>query len=111
MQVVHGVEVYGMDVDTRSGCEHYRSPLDIVALAFPCCNRFYACPECHDAVADHEATVWERAHFETRAILCGACGQRMSIRAYLAEGDACSSCGAAFNPGCRLHHHLYFALV
>jgi len=33
----------------------------------------------------------------------------MSIRAYLGCGDdACPTCRASFNPGCRHHHHFYF---
>lgn len=103
---VHGVEVYGLEVGERSECAHWHSERDIVAIRFPCCDRYYACHECHDT--DHEPQRWRRDQFEKLAILCGACGHEMSISDYFGCGDRCLKCQADFNPGCRLHHHLYF---
>ena len=59
---------------------------------------------------DHAAEVWPQDRFEEDgAVLCGACGEDMTVKAYSACEDRCPSCGASFNPGCRLHKDLYFA--
>ena len=101
-------EVRGLELDPQSRCAHWRSPLDIVALKMRCCGVYYACRDCHDALADHPAQVWPTAERETPAVLCGACGAELSIAAYLACDDRCPACAAPFNPGCKLHRHLYF---
>ena len=41
-----------MDAETR--CVHYRSALDIIAIKMACCGVYYACKDCHAALADHE---------------------------------------------------------
>jgi uncharacterized CHY-type Zn-finger protein len=101
-------EVLGVDVDHQTRCAHWRSPLDIVALKMRCCGRYYACRQCHDALADHPAEVWPRTAWDEPVALCGACGVEMSAAAYTACDDRCPACGAPFNPGCRTHRHLYF---
>jgi uncharacterized CHY-type Zn-finger protein len=106
----HGVAVYGEDVDRETRCAHYGTERDVVAIQFACCERFYPCHACHDAVADHEAAVWPRADFDQPAILCGACGARLAIEGYLACDDACPDCGHAFNPGCADHADRYFSV-
>ena len=105
----HGVRGLGVDAETR--CVHWRSPRDVVAIRMRCCGDYYACKDCHAALAGHAAQVWPRAEWDALAVLCGACGSEMSIRTYLGCGDACPACGAGFNPGCRLHHHFYFELL
>ncbi|WP_299167425.1 CHY zinc finger protein [uncultured Arthrobacter sp.] len=86
---------------------HYRTELDIVAIRFKCCGEFYPCHLCHAETAGHDAVVWPLGERSAQAILCGVCSRTMSIRDYL-EADGCSSCKSPFNPGCRLHRHLYF---
>jgi len=100
--------VFGVDLDGETRCAHWRSPRDVVALKMRCCGNYYACRDCHDALADHPATLWPRAAWNENAALCGVCGEQMSVARYLACEDRCPACGAAFNPGCRLHRHLYF---
>ncbi|WP_327019695.1 CHY zinc finger protein [Arthrobacter sp. Soil782] len=100
-------KVLGHAVDDQTRCVHYRTDLDIVAIRFRCCGEFYPCHLCHAETADHAAEVWPPGEYGTDAILCGVCRCTMSIRDYL-EADGCSSCSAPFNPGCRLHKHLYF---
>jgi uncharacterized CHY-type Zn-finger protein len=102
-------EVRGVGLDAQTRCAHYRGPLDIVALKLRCCRVYYACRECHDALAGHPAEVWPITERDHAAILCGACGAELTIAAYLHAGDACPRCAAPFNPGCRSHHPLYFA--
>lgn len=103
-------DVRGVGLDGETRCAHWRSPRDIVAIRMKCCGVYYACKDCHDALAGHAAQVWPLAERDAKAVLCGACGGEMSVRAYLDCADACPSCGAGFNPGCRTHRHLYFAI-
>lgn len=98
----------GLDLDPQTRCAHYRSSLDVVAIRMRCCGEYYACRECHDALADHPAEVWPRAQWDENAARCGVCGHLMSVAAYLACEDRCPACAAGFNPGCRLHRGLYF---
>ncbi len=98
---------HGLDLDPESRCAHWRGPLDIVALKLACCGTYYACRDCHDALAGHAAKVWPRGS-SAKVAMCGACGEEMTAGAYLACDDRCPACGAAFNPGCRKHRHLYF---
>lgn len=101
------MRVLGPTVDDQTRCVHYRTELDVVAIRFKCCGEFYPCHLCHAGTAGHDAAVWPLSEYGAQAILCGICGQTMSIRDYL-DADGCSSCQAPFNPGCRLHKHLYF---
>ncbi len=101
-------EVRGIDVDGETRCAHYHSALDVIAIKMACCGTYYACKECHDAVAGHAAKVWPRAEWDSHAILCGVCGGELTISEYMASGSACPRCGAGFNPGCRKHYHFYF---
>ncbi len=97
-----------MDEQTR--CVHYHSALDIVAIQFKCCERYYACYECHEESESHDATRWRPADLEQRALLCGACKGTLTIADYLSCNFTCTSCRASFNPGCANHHDLYFSL-
>lgn len=106
---VHGTPVYGVGVDLETRCAHYHGPTDVIAIRFPCCDRFYPCHACHEAVADHDPVRWPATDADAPAVLCGGCGTVLSIRQYLASSHACAECGSAFNPGCARHHHLYFA--
>ncbi len=107
--IVHHINVYGVAVDTHTGCEHYRSKLDIIAIMFKCCRHYYSCYQCHEALADHPAEIWQSFEFDNKAILCGNCGDILTIHKYLHSNEKCTNCKAAFNPGCKTHHHLYFA--
>jgi len=99
--------VLGAVVDDETRCVHYRTEVDIVAIRFACCDEYYPCHLCHEEAAGHPTQRWPVAERGERAILCGACGSELAIAAYL-DVDACPACGAAFNPRCRLHTHLYF---
>ena len=71
-----------------------------------CCEAYSPCAECHREATGRAFAPWVRA--QEPAVLCGVCRTTMTPEAYLASGDACPSCGAAFNPGCRAHRGLYF---
>lgn len=100
--------VHGLHLDPQTRCAHWHSELDVVALKMRCCGRYYACRDCHDALADHAAQVWPAAEFDAPAVLCGVCSGELTIAEYLACEDRCPRCAAPFNPGCRKHRHLYF---
>lgn len=34
--------VHGISVDDKTRCEHYHSLLDIIAIKFKCCGKYYA---------------------------------------------------------------------
>ncbi|PAD20056.1 CHY zinc finger protein [Terribacillus saccharophilus] len=100
-------QVHGKTVDGETRCEHYHSPLDVIAIKFACCNQFYPCHQCHEETVGHKVEVWPKDQFDEKAILCGVCKTTLSISQYM-HTDHCPDCKAAFNPGCQLHHHLYF---
>lgn len=99
--------VHGATVDDQTRCVHWHGPTDVIAIRFRCCDRFYPCRECHDDEADHAASLWPSDRDDEPVVLCGVCGGLLTTVEYRAV-DACPSCGAAFNPGCRTHAHLYF---
>jgi uncharacterized CHY-type Zn-finger protein len=94
----------------HTGCAHYRSGLDIIAIKFKCCQTYYSCYHCHEAEAGHPPQVWKRGEFDEKAILCGACGEELTIDQYLQCGAVCPTCNSSFNSGCRHHYHLYFEI-
>jgi uncharacterized CHY-type Zn-finger protein len=104
------MKVEGVDVDAETRCAHYRTPRDVIAIRMKCCGVWYACKDCHDALAGHSIRTWPQAEWDEKAVLCGACGHEMSVREYMGCGNACPACRAEFNPGCRAHYHLYFEI-
>ena len=99
--------VFGPTIDDETRCVHYATEVDVIAIRFACCDRYYPCHSCHAETAGHEARVWPREQWGERAILCGVCGHELGIEHYRGV-DACPNCAAAFNPRCRLHWELYF---
>lgn len=100
--------VCGVRIDSLTRCAHYGSPRDIVAIRMKCCGIFYACKDCHEALAGHAIERWTRDELDLIAVLCGACGSEMSITRYLECASACPTCHAPFNAACRDHYHCYF---
>jgi uncharacterized CHY-type Zn-finger protein len=100
--------VRGVDLDSQTRCQHYHGPSDIVAIKMKCCDVYYACKDCHSALADHPIEVWPEREWNQHAILCGACGAELTIQEYMESGFQCPNCHEQFNPGCRNHYHLYF---
>ncbi len=100
--------VFGIDLNERTGCRHYASSVDIIAVKFKCCNHYFACYDCHTALAGHKAKRWRSDEFHAKAILCGHCYREMSIWEYLTCGNVCMHCRSFFNPRCYLHWGLYF---
>jgi uncharacterized CHY-type Zn-finger protein len=105
---IRGINVFGKSVDTQTRCVHWRSELDIIAIKFKCCDKYYPCFSCHEEEADHEPQVWPKAEFDQKSILCGVCGSELGIREYMDSNNTCTQCKSAFNPGCSKHYHLYF---
>ncbi len=105
---ISGIPVRGVEIDARTGCAHYHSELDIIAVKFNCCRTYYSCFYCHEVKAGHLARIWAQTQFDEKAVLCGACGTELTIRQYLNCQAICPVCRARFNPRCALHYHLYF---
>jgi uncharacterized CHY-type Zn-finger protein len=103
------VMIYGDLVDENTRCIHYNSSLDIIAIKFKCCKKYYPCYQCHNTAENHEPSIWPKNEFENLAILCGNCKTELSIATYLNGASQCPTCKAAFNPNCSLHHDLYFS--
>ncbi|XVH32472.1 CHY zinc finger protein [Haloferacaceae archaeon DSL9] len=102
------VRVRGVDLDADARCAHYHGDRDVIAIKFACCETYYACYDCHEAVADHDPERWPSDRFDEPAVYCGRCGAELTVDEYLACEHTCPACGTAFNPGCAGHHHLYF---
>ncbi|QLG48076.1 CHY zinc finger protein [Natrinema halophilum] len=103
--------VHGVEVDSETRCSHYRTDSDVVAFKFACCERYYPCFRCHEAVSGHEAVPWPRDRFDEPSVLCGVCDGELTVPEYLESDYRCPACGAAFNPGCSNHAELYFDIA
>lgn len=101
-------EVRGIEVDSQTRCKHYHKPNDVIAIEMKCCGTYYACKDCHEALADHEIAVWLQSEWDQKAILCGVCLAELTISRYMESGYRCPMCGTEFNPACRNHYHFYF---
>lgn len=108
--IIKGFQVEGMLVDAFTRCAHYHSEKDIIAIKFKCCDTYYPCFECHDALAGHERVRWKKDEFACRAILCGQCGSELTIAEYINANSQCPRCRAPFNPGCQSHYAIYFEM-
>lgn len=95
------IEIIGLDVDYQTRCEHSASALDVLALRFKCCGAYYACVECHDALAGHEVKVWGNLDHDAKVLLCGACRTEFTIQILLQCNDRCPNCNTALNPEYR----------
>ncbi len=100
--------VHGVHLDDETRCLHYNSPIDIIAIKMACCDTYYACKGCHEALANHDIQVWPRTTWDTPAILCGVCKSELTIAEYMQSNNICPNCASAFNPVCRNHYHFYF---
>lgn len=118
-------EIHGLLYDAQGRCEHYHSDRDVLANLCGICHRYYACYKCHAVLCDHPFAPIDRTH--PAGLCCGVCGATFSYGEYAHSGagasaqdsaaqgsageeftPACPSCGAAMNPGCQLHAHLYY---
>ena len=100
--------VRGLELDSQTRCKHYRGPTDIIAIKMKCCGIYYACKDCHEALADHLIELWPESEWNQEGILCGACRTTLTICQYMQSDSRCPACGAQFNAGCRRHYHFYF---
>ncbi|CAI6340938.1 unnamed protein product [Periconia digitata] len=106
----HRPSVSGLSLTPSTQCQHYHSPLDIIAIQHFCCRKFYACAKCHETLETHHPEVWPRDQREAKAVLCGKCGRVLGVNEYMACGSQCPGCGEGFNPACKGHWSLYFEM-
>lgn len=102
--------VYGVDVSPLTQCAHWNSEKDIIAIKHKCCEQYYACISCHEALANHPPLVWPQHERHNKAVLCGRCRAELTVEEYMSCGNICPGCGAPFNPGCLKHYDLYFEM-
>lgn len=103
--------IRGKLVDDESRCVHWHSPLDVIALRFRCCDRYYACYSCHNESEAHamkKYSIGSSSAANIPLIICGVCKFQMTFQQY--QGLQCPRCSAKFNPGCKMHYHLYFEM-
>lgn len=107
---IKGHLVKGKVIDQETRCEHYHTPVDIIAIKFYCCDTYYPCYKCHEEKGCGKTKTWPKKLFHEKAILCGSCGTELTIQSYLTGSNSCPACKATFNPNCQLHEHLYFSV-
>ena len=54
------ITIHGKVVDDNTRCTHYHSALDIIAIKFKCCGKYYPCYQCHEETAGHAALAWKK---------------------------------------------------
>lgn len=106
------MRVYGQLVDDETRCSHYHSLLDIIAIRFKCCCKYYPCYLCHQELESHQPIVWSKLEQSEvqDVILCGKCKSPMSVSDYFNSKSKCPKCSSYFNPKCELHYNLYFEI-
>lgn len=109
-RMISGVLVKGKVIDNQTRCSHYHTSLDIIAIKFKCCDTYYPCYSCHKEATNHESITWPLNERDRKAILCGVCGHELTIEEYMASSNTCTSCQSLFNPNCKKHYDLYFAM-
>lgn len=45
---LNGTTVYGQSIDKQTRCIHWHSALDVIAIKFKCCDKYYPCFSCHE---------------------------------------------------------------
>lgn len=103
----HHIKVYGPIVDNETRCTHYHSALDIIAIKFKCCGKYYPCFKCHNENEQHSIVKWSKNERDHKAILCGVCKNEMTIKTYMSVNH-CPHCNSPFNENCSFHYHYYF---
>ena len=61
-------KVYGSLVDNETRCTHYHTFLDVIAIKFKCCNKYYPCYQCHEEHETHPIKRWSEQEFDEKAI-------------------------------------------
>ncbi|CAI4045156.1 hypothetical protein SUVC_11G1350 [Saccharomyces uvarum] len=101
--------IHGKTVDDQSRCVHWHLPNDVIAIKFKCCASYFACFECHQELSSHPVQKYDlRDDADENLIVCGVCRHEMTFAEYHNAQLVCPNCQSPFNPGCKLHYHLYF---
>ncbi|CEP62173.1 Hot13p LALA0_S04e09494g [Lachancea lanzarotensis] len=107
-------EPRGLLVDDQSRCVHWNSRVDVICFKFKCCQQYYACHSCHDALETHQIQRYKIAPGSSEhVVLCGVCRKTMTFEQYhhtlkCDNNLQCPFCSASFNPNCNLHYSIYF---
>ena len=107
---IKGHIVKGSVLDSETRCSHYHTELDRIAIKFYCCQTYFPCYLCHEVSGCGNVKMWPHDQFDEKAILCGSCGEELTITTYRNGESKCPNCKSDFNPNCQLHEHLYFQI-
>ena len=64
--MLNNAKVYGSLVDNETRCIHYHTFLDIIAIKFKCCEKYYPCYQCHNEHESHNIQRWSAEEFHKR---------------------------------------------
>lgn len=104
----NGVTIYGEWIDRNTRCKHWNLELDVIALKFKCCDRYYPCYLCHAENVEHEACRWLGQELSlVPMVVCGVCYHQYTYMEYSNTGYTCVNCLSNFNPKCSLHTEHY----
>ena len=101
-------KVYGSLIDNETRCIHYHTFLDIIAIKFKCCEKYYPCYQCHNEHESHNIQRWSAEEFHKRRYFVEFVKMN-SIHDYMMT-ETCPNCQAHFNSRCKFHYHLYFEI-
>lgn len=59
-------KIYGSVIDKETRCTHYHSFLDVIAIKFKCCNKYYPCYKCHEEHESHAIKRWTEKEFDKK---------------------------------------------
>ncbi|MCP3659464.1 MAG: hypothetical protein GY830_03750 [Bacteroidetes bacterium] len=99
------MKIFGSTLDSNTRCKHWNSKLDIIAIKFACCQKYYPCYLCHKENENHKIKQWNK---DERAILCGICKYDLLISQYINCNNKCPYCKSDFNSNCQKHYLIYF---
>ena len=76
-------QIHGLSVTPLTQCTHWHSALDIIAIKHACCQKFYACISCHNALESHDPQVWGVRDRDEKTVFCGACKGVLGVGEYM----------------------------
>lgn len=107
-----GVSIHGAWIDHNTRCKHWNLELDIIALKFKCCGKYYPCYLCHAEYNDHEPRRWLGSDLSlVPMVVCGVCYHEYTYTEYATLEYSCDKCLSKFNPKCSLHMDYYVDLI
>ncbi|WP_369678836.1 hypothetical protein [Planococcus faecalis] len=73
----HHHTVKGVSVDAETRCAHYIQLSIELPSSFFCCQQYFPCFECHQAIGCGNHQVWPKDRFQEKACCAGAVGMNL----------------------------------